>query len=262
MMKKIVVFLMFILANNLFAQEINTESPSFSAGGMTVPKNTFQVETNFGLRRKAPYEYTELSYTLPTMLLRYGMTDRFEIRVNPSMRLDPFKYSLIALYVGAKYNIIGQNNDKFQMSIIANYGLPIVFENLKIDLNSFLALNYNLTEKHSLGANLGYQYQKHEFYNARIDVNGFFSTLIYSYQITDGLSCFAEAKLNVDKSYFTSAYSNFPPSNSTFNSYFWDIGLLYKFGKRYQIDYVYGMDFDNSLQFHTLGFHFMLNTVK
>ncbi len=259
-MKKILIAGMLLVGSTLFAQDINTESPSFSAGGMTVSKNIFQVETNFGVNLKLLNNTNNHDFILPTMLIRYGITKRLEVRVNPIMKLNKTNYQLVGTNVGAKYNIIGQKEQKVQMSIIGGYALPVVSLATKINFNTVLTFNYDFAEKHSLGVNLGYQYLDFRISNAKIKTNLFLATLIYNYQITNRLSCFVEGKVDLWR---TKLVNIVPQINGGPSArYFWDTGLLYKFGDRYQIDYVFGMNFDNSYKFHMLGFHFMLNTSK
>jgi len=267
-MKKSIIFLVLtVISQWSFSQEINTESPSFSAGGMTLKKNIFQVESNWGINYIPGLGENFYNFILPTVLIRYGITDRFELRANPILRLNNNNYSLESMYVGMKYNLIGQKDEKVQMSIIANYGLPVLTGNPRLYFNSRLTFNYDFAKKHSFGVNLGYNFQRLRILNLKFIDNGFFATLVYNYKITNRLSCFVEGKINILYSKFS--YTPSTPSkplpnnvNTIWNNYNWDTGILYKLGSRFQIDYVYGMAFDNSSQFHMLGFHFMLNTTK
>ncbi len=262
-MKKITLFLLLTITVQFsFAQTINTESPSFSAGGMTLQKNIFQMETNFGVNFYIPFDGSNQSYLLPTTLLRYGITDRIEIRANPTMISYNDVYSLTSFLVGAKFNLIGQKEEKIQLSVIANYGFPMTRSSIHFEANTILTFNYDFAKKHSLGANLGYHFQDLRSVTTKTYSNDFFATLIYNYQIFENLSCFIEGKWNADLRYYTPNFANIPPSNNTSHNYYWDAGLLFKINNKIQIDYVYGMDFDNSTRFHMLGLHFMLDFNK
>ncbi len=263
-MKRITAILVLLSSHFSFAQTIATESPSFSAGATTVPKTIFQVETNLGVN--ISYDnllvQTNINYVLPTTLLRYGLTNRLEVRANPTMNLSSNDYSLASMYLGLKYNIIGQKNEKFQMSVIANYGFPVAQNSVKMELNSIFTFNYDFSDKHSLGANVGYHFKDMRVITSQVYSNNIFGTLIYNYKILDNLSCFVEGKYGSEINYFTPSTANIPPSSNTFNSFYWDTGLLYQINDRMQLDYVFGMDLPYLTQFHMFGFHFMIGGKK
>ena len=73
----------------LFAQEeqpeiysIATDRPNMTASSLTLPKNTFQIETGvlYEYQDKNAFAIATLKY--PTTLLRYGLFENFELRIS------------------------------------------------------------------------------------------------------------------------------------------------------------------------------------
>ncbi len=265
-MKKTAIILALMSIQISFAQTINTETTSFSVRGTTVAKNIFQLETNVGISIRSSSVVTNHIYTLPEILLRYGITNRLEVQAGTYISLRGENYSLESLNLGLKYNIIGQNSERFQMSAIATYSFPNSNIYSVNNVRAALAFEYLISDKHSLGANVGYNYKQFDFTSFRVYSNNFFGTLIYRYQVLNNLSCFVEGYWNT--AFIRNTSPLLDPSNAVGveNGLFGDVGLLYQINNRMQIDYVYsyGGYFNSPIrnQFHKVGFHFMLGGKK
>ena len=265
-MKTLITVYLFLISGIVYGQTISTDAPSVSASATSVEKNVFQIESSFD------YNYNENSYglTLPFNLLKFGITDKIELRHTHSLVMyqsefqNALEIDLGALGFGAKYAFFDSKNGNTQIGAIAQWEISPQ----STPANTFsgvLALNHSLAEDHSLGFNLGssYRIQKNDP-QYRSSTIGVMSSLMYAYSFGERWSAFIEAYTNYFKGETVlDGGSDFDFEFETMN-YSGDVGILFLLKDNIQLDYVFGFGLgpDNRNYFHSLGFNIMLNHKK
>lgn len=139
-------------------EDIETDRPDQTETTAIVPKGFFQMETGFMHEGGK----TEDMILLPTALHKYGITNRFEIRLQTDFTQEADKsgnaYGLNPVLIGTKFNILKNKGLQPEISFIAMALLPrlaskefqanhvapqlkLLFENKVTD---YLDIDYNL----------------------------------------------------------------------------------------------------------------------
>ena len=74
--------------NSFYSQNISTDRPSNTDNSSTLNRNLLQLETGVLKSNLFQTNPKEINYTIPTVLLRYGLSENIEIRV-----LEEFGFS-------------------------------------------------------------------------------------------------------------------------------------------------------------------------
>lgn len=146
--------------------KIETDRPDQTESPSIVPKGWLQFEA--GLNR----EKSDIGtlYTLPTLLSKYGVSKKFELRLiteYTSLYQNHFTdtFGLMPVRVGFKYNLLEEQGILPQTSIIAHTGFNRLASKHFKGLH-FLAPEFRLTMQHtlsdhlSLGYNLGAEWEE------------------------------------------------------------------------------------------------------
>jgi hypothetical protein len=239
----LIIFL--FLSIELFAQENNsildesipemiTDRPDATESPKTVPFKMFQIETG-GLysSNKDQGVKTEL-LNFNNTLLRYGLLDRFELRLawaiseiretfeNESSRVVGSGFAPLVL--GAKVEITEEKGLLPDIGLMFHMSLPfLASEDYKPETTSVsfrFAFTHTLNEKSSISYNLGARWGDDSPEAAYI------YTLSYGYSITDKLGAYAEL------------YGNIPEDSRS--NHFWDAGLTFLIKHNLQLDATVG----------------------
>jgi len=132
-----------LLATPAFGQDlINADRPGIADGSATIAARTFQIETGF--------ERDDAVKSTPT-LLRYGLTQAFELRVEgQGYQSGGGTSGWAPASIGFKYHFL----DKPSLGVIVR-----AFQHGTEDVR--LAADYDLSEKWSINPNAGVQIGKH-----------------------------------------------------------------------------------------------------
>jgi hypothetical protein len=170
------LFLFIITTGFIYAQELITDRPDQTESSSTVPRKSLQWESGFSYeadsRELQSGKESNQSFGLNHSLLRYGITDRIELRlgfdaVHTSTSFeqqdvqDIKKTSLEPLYFGAKLNITSESGIIPELAIITHLSIPVSdgspgLKDLVPDL--VLAGSYTLGESLGFGFNAGFQW--------------------------------------------------------------------------------------------------------
>jgi len=167
------VFLLFI-NSILFSQTLSypliTDRPDLTESSSIVPKGSLQIETGM------VYESDEFttdgvstsvkSFNLATTLLRYGLTNLFELRLGSEYLMEKMKIKtqketlkgINGLDLGTKIFLFNEKDYIPESSIIINVNFPVgndAFNENKILPSMLFAMSHTLSEKIGLGYNLG-----------------------------------------------------------------------------------------------------------
>ena len=232
---------MFFAASGLsFAQESNsveplvTDRPDATEGSSTVGKGILQFETGGLYEAFEENNVKTENYTYNTMLVRYGILDNLELRLGWDFvegvtrlngnKLDNVISGLSPLLLGMKLDIAEEDGCMPEIALLGHVH-PIFSasedyrpETTGVDFR--LALSHTLSEKSSLGYNIGAEWK-----NDSSEANGIYS-ISYGYSVSEKLGTFAEL------------YGDFP-EDSTANHY-WDAGLTFLVSNNVQLDATVG----------------------
>lgn len=142
---------------------IVTDRPTDSASPLTVPRHSFQLEAGYRLSRLESEGHDVDTHVIPDLLLRYGFTEKFEMRLvaagwtlqeHPSGDSD----GLADISLGAKLALAEERGMRPQMGLLVDVSVPVGHDDFTnhhvIPKVLFLAAN-TLSDRLALTYNLG-----------------------------------------------------------------------------------------------------------
>ena len=205
MIKNAWLILIVLTPQILFGQEevselypIATDRPNMTASSLTLPKNTFQIETGVLYEYLDGYAFDIATLKYPTTLLRYGLLENFELRI--SGQYMDVNYIESVYYIGLPDDVGGEDNLEVgfkthiapekgirpEISLLSMFILPTGNGSFNSDVvipTTMFLFSHSLSNKLSLAYNIGWQT------NGR--GKGIY-TLCLSYGITKKLGCYLE----------------------------------------------------------------------
>jgi len=224
----------------------NSFSPSLTAKGYLQVESGLMAEHNAGM----------LFFTTPTVLVKYGVNKKFELRLQSGLNWDESSSNTLGippLMLGIKSSLVDEKGIVPQVSFIGHISLDeVATGNMKrkyIAPDFRFAFQHTLSRKFSLLYNLGMLW---DGFNASPQFN---YTMYLGYSVSNRLSCFAEIYGNKD-------------NTSTFNHYA-DAGFTLLMNKNSLIDLYGGLNIAAtpvtnvaSYYFLSCGYSFRLNTSR
>ena len=264
-MRLIFIIINLLIGFNLIAQEpeqtptIITDRPDLTESSRAVPHKSLQIETGFLMDVVDPERsdlFKTTVYSFPTPLIRWGMFKGIELRLfntlistkteDPSIPVDDRKsFGVGNLTVGTKIDITTEKGVRPEIAILVHFTFPTGGHEISPDrfiFNSSLSFSHTLSEKFSLGYNLGW-FSGDDNKNG----NGFY-TLAIGYGISPKFGVFIEgygffpnldsATISVDGgfTYLLKPNMQFDISAGkgiTFNTYFISFGFSVLFAQLY-----------------------------
>ena len=219
-----------------FSQEIDnignivTDRPDATEASSTVGKGVLQFETGGLYESFEENAIKSENFTYNTMLIRYGILENVEFRLGWNFvegittvngnKLDNVTSGLSPLLLGLKIDIAEENGLMPEIALIGHV-FPIFSastdfrpETTAIDFR--LSLSHTLSEKSSIGYNIGAQWGNDSPEAAAI------YTVAYGYSFTDKFGMYTEL------------YGDLPEDSSA--NHFWNAGLTYLASKDLQFD--------------------------
>lgn len=246
MNKPLLVFSLLLLSLALCAQDsIYTDRPTVTISPQTVKKNWFQFETGFR------YESKDLSYlggdfvgnrlewiNWNELLLRYGISDRLEIRVGQYLREYRYKLGtpdenhfveLAPSSIGLKWSIIRGKRALPDMSVLFDLKGPVLAKGDTWGAETKLLFSTSLFKRFALDYNIGYRIEK------TVDNSAIDYSVVLSRMVSQKWKAFAEI------------FGFFSENNRKEHNF--DFGLTYLINTTLQIDAFMGSGIsDNSSQ--------------
>jgi hypothetical protein len=175
-MKHIVslILLYTVLQQDAFAQRasIETDRPDQTESPSIVPKKWIQMEMGFVKHadRYEPRFTREYWFHHPSLLTKYGIAKRFELRLITELSTYKTKYDnhvsyktgISAVELGGKLNFFDEKGWRPKTSLIAHYefgNLRTLFHDTIDGLNFRLTMQHTLSPSISLGYNLGMRWE-------------------------------------------------------------------------------------------------------
>ena len=194
MTKALLIIALTIFSSFASAQQIEpieadrpdqTETPSI------VPKGYIQIETGIGYEQDG---WGVGTLTIPTILSKYGVTDRFEVRLITEVVsyhiLANKKTGLVPVEVGFKTNLIQENGIIPTISFIGHLSVPDAaspkFKGHFSHPRFRFAFEHTLSDDFSIGYNLGLEWEGG-------GEGDFVYTLTGGYSLSDQLGMYLEA---------------------------------------------------------------------
>ena len=187
MQKLILVIICFISYIESFAQitPINSDRPGRTNTAFTTPHKWLQTEMGFQKQTEKykPFTYKDTYLQIPSLLLKYGLNDRTELRLISALvyqnlgavNLNEVASGLSNTQLGGKFNFLNQKGILPKTSIIAHYRLnalnsSIVGKDTINGGNISLAMLNTISENFLIGYNIGvekitWQYDAMYFYS-------------------------------------------------------------------------------------------------
>ena len=237
------------------SEALVTDRPDATEASSTVGKGVLQFETGGLYESFEENNIQSENYTFNTMLIRYGILDNLELRLGWDFvegvtkvngnKLDNITSGLSPLLLGIKIDIAEENGSMPEIALIGHV-FPIFSaaedyrpETTAVDFR--LSLSHTLSEKSSLGYNIGAQWGNDSPEAAAI------YTLAYGYSFTDKFGFYAEL------------YGDLPEDSSA--NHFWDAGITYLVSKDLQLDTYIGTSITKG-QDLLLGLGFSYRAIK
>lgn len=164
MLKKLLALsILFYLPFIVLSQDkIDTDRPTETQNASLVPKGTFQAEIGF---RKQHEEGKQYFYRYPNAVLRYGLFNFLELRVEPMLETQKMagpaksKHGLAPLEAGIKAKIFQTKDTAFILSFNGHLGIPHAaakdYEQDKVFYRARLLLQNKITDKIKVNYNIG-----------------------------------------------------------------------------------------------------------
>lgn len=232
-----------------------TDRPDATEASSTVGKGVLQFETGGLYESFEQNNIKSENYTFNTMLIRYGILDNLELRLGWDFvegvtkvngnKIDNVTSGLSPLLLGMKIDIAEEDGCMPEIALIGHV-FPVFSaakdyrpETTGVDFR--LSLSHTLSEKSSLGYNIGA-----EWGNDSPEATAIY-TLAYGYSISDKFGMYAEL------------YGDFPEDSSA--NHYWDAGMTYLVSNDLQLDAYVGTSITKG-QDLLLGFGFSYRAIK
>lgn len=194
-MKRIIFSLLFLLSFSvLVAQEseftISADRPGMATGVDILPFKKVQFETGF------QWDYSGTSaITLPTAMLRFGLSDFAEFRLQYDGTLTenlgaPWNYSVEPLTIGTKIKVLESGQYVPAISFMANLAIPSTTElahTMHVAPSLYLLFQNDITDWFNVGYNVGVEW------NGEDAIPATFLAICLGFGITDNFGAFLES---------------------------------------------------------------------
>ena len=183
-----------------------TDRPDATESSFIVPARSLQIETGVIFENTKTNSYSIDDWYLGTTLLRYGVWDNFELRLGSYYQrtrgsfnetlTDTTENGLGPISAGFKVHVVEEKGWRPQIAVMADITLRHIGSVSYRPIFSYptakLLLSHTLTDKLSLGYNLGFAYNG---YNA----DGFFVySVTLAYSLFKNIGIYGEAFGNFD----------------------------------------------------------------
>lgn len=259
-----VLFLFIFSANLSFAQEIVTDRPDQTESAVIVPQKHIQIESGLAYNRES---FTLLSlfgietdahtYTVPTVLFRYGVESFLELRLNAEYQTTKFEgktnnvvtssstqSGLLPVQIGAKLKLFETKSKVTKGALLVSGDIPALSSGDYTDGSSMLEARFAFQTEHkdglAIGLNVGMEYVPSN------GEKGYLYTIAPSFGLSDRLGAFIEL------------YGFYYPTPDAFYNYL-DGGFTYSLAPNTQLDLSAGIAFSvNTNYFISTGFSIRL----
>ena len=225
---RLLSLLLILLGYTAIGQTIATDRPSaLTENATSLFKNGIQLES--GLLIELDSGETQ-SISAPNLLLRYGLTEKTELRLMNDVLINEGNIILGVWTIGTKIQLY--ESDKMNLSVLSSTALPNVNGEmgslLEQPINAKVIGNYAVSKTNSVGYTVGYTINQNEI--------GY--SLFLSHNFSDNISSFIELygfndQLNIDA------------------------GFAYLVQDKLQFDAYFGTGLNNKMAFASVGLSYL-----
>ena len=225
---RLLSLLLILLGHTAIGQTIATDRPSaLTENATSLYKNGIQLES--GLLIELDSGETQ-SISAPNLLLRYGLTEKTELRLMNDVLINEGNIILGVWTIGTKIQLY--ESDKMNLSVLSSTALPNVNGEmgslLEQPINAKVIGNYAVSKTNSVGYTVGYTINQNEI--------GY--SLFLSHNFSDNISSFIELygfndQLNIDA------------------------GFAYLVQDKLQFDAYFGTGINNKMTFASVGLSYL-----
>ncbi len=242
--------LFLLISSFCIGQTISTDRPDQTESATLVGLKSLQLESGILFSSvHEPFGNT-VKHFVPSILFRYGMSKKIELRLYQEYETNRFELQnqalsgLKNLQIGLKFLLFQKRESTTEIAIISHVIVPTGSKT--IDQNSFgiinkLAISHQIGEQLNIGYNLGYDFHGK---NASKGTYAF----AFGIKISDAFGMYAES------------YGEWENIDTFSNSF--DTGLTYLLGKNMQVDLSYGVGLNHSMQFVSTGLSWNLGQIS
>jgi len=226
-MKPLFIALALLVGKVSLAQpeKIDTDRPDQTESAVLVPVKYFQGEFGFGKENLKNNSYHLIH---PTFLLKYGLSQRFELRLESEVAseylLTPQTKTTISLEpveIGSKISLFQEKGLFPKTSLIVHLGLPFATSNYDKHQNLFpsfrFTCSHTITEKIGIGYNAGAEWDGYnnkpawlytlspnfsigKRWYSYVEAFGFYHTDSWEHNIDGGLAYYLSNDAKIDLS--------------------------------------------------------------
>ncbi len=225
---RLLSLLLILLGYTAIGQTIATDRPSaLTENATSLYKNGIQLESGFLIELDSGKTQ---SISAPNLLLRYGLTDKTELRLMNDVLINEGNVELGVWTIGTKIQLY--ESDKMNLSVLSSTPLPNVNGEmgslLEQPINAKVIGNYVVSNANSVGYTVGYTINQNEI--------GY--SLFLSHNFSDNISSFIELygfndQLNIDA------------------------GFAYMVQDKLQFDAYFGTGLNNKMTFASVGLSYL-----
>lgn len=238
--------LLFLISMQNYAQGIVTDRPDQTESSSTVERKVLQIES--GLAFESFENGVENNFIGPSTLLRYGISNTLELRFASAYQLTKIEFQgadnnfsgFSDLEFGAKVQILKKENVNTEIAFLSHLIIPTA----KTDITSNnigsinkLAISHSISNKVSLGYNVGYDFV--------VKQSALTYSLALGFSISDRVGFYIEP------------YGSWVEQNQ-FESNF-DTGLTFLLNPNFQLDVSYGAGFNHKMEYVAAGFSWKIH---
>ena len=221
-------FLLIFFWYSAISQTIATDRPSaLTENSTSLYKNGIQLESGFLIQLDSG---ETKSISAPNLLLRYGLTEKTELRLMNDVLVNEGIVELGVWTIGTKIQLY--KSDKVNLSVLPSIQISSVYDDIgslsEQPINAKVIGNYVVSKANSVGYTIGYTFNNNQI--------GY--SLFLGHNFSDKISTFIELygfndQLNIDA------------------------GLAYLIQDKLQFDAYFGTGLNNKMVFASVGLSYL-----
>jgi hypothetical protein len=184
------IFTLLFFSNYLFAQDlppIQLDRPDQTECPFITPKNFIQIENGFTIENP---EKGIMNFSYPTTLWKYGVNEKFELRLITEIANDNKQTGIKPITVGFKTSLFEENGIIPKTSFIghvttAEFGSKVFHTN-------YIAPSFRFTMQHTLSEIVALAYNLGAEWDGESPNQTYIYTLTTGISLTSKMGCYAE----------------------------------------------------------------------
>ncbi len=240
------VIVLFFLGVPLLNAQIVTDRPDQTESPLPVGKRNLQIEVGMQSEVRDTRHGSYRTYLHPTSLIRYGISDRVELRfVNTYMTVDYHSFKETAFEnfeIGTKIGLFDRPESTTDIGFIGHLSVPSGTESFTDNDYGFIGrfcFSHDLSESFNISYNLGGDYFNDNF--------EFAYTLAFGFAVNDKVGIYFEP------------YGYFGGDDSS--NLLGDMGVTYLFTPDFQFDFSYGLGITERSNYIAIGGSWLFKSV-